>query len=46
MKNFWRRNREREDKELMMAEFKRTSIFFGNRVDARVHILIKQAQNY
>lgn len=46
MRNFWRRNREREDKELMMSEFKRTAIFYGNRVDARVHRLIKEAQDY
>jgi F0F1-type ATP synthase membrane subunit b/b' len=26
LQNFWRQNREREDKELMMAEFKRTAL--------------------
>merc|ERR1712228_146316 len=40
MNDYWRRNRETEDMELMMEEFKRTAVFFGNRVDTRVHHLI------
>jgi len=46
LQNFWRQNREREDTELMMAEFKRTAMYFGNRVDQRVHREIKLAQDY
>ena len=46
MNDYWRRNRETEDTELMMTEHKRTAIFFGNRVDARVHALVVKSQKY
>jgi hypothetical protein len=46
MGDYWRRNRETEDMELMMEEFKRTAVFYGNRIDSRVHRLIIRAQAY
>ena len=46
MGDYWRKNRETEDMELMMEEFKRTAVFYGNRIDSRVHRLIVRAQAY
>ena len=46
MGNYWLQNRETQDTELMMQELKKTAVFFGNRIDTRVHRLVVRAQQY